>query len=62
MRSEIHDVQVSKAGCMSEYDGLDDVVRVRKIWFRFGKDSVWYTAKLMPVSNQLNRWIRWGSS
>ena len=26
MRSEIHDVQVSKAGCMSEYDGLDDVV------------------------------------
>ena len=26
MRSEIHDVQVSKAECMPEYDGLDDVV------------------------------------
>ena len=30
MGSEIHDVQVSKAGCMSEYDGLDNVVWVFK--------------------------------
>ena len=38
MRSEIHDVQVSKAGCMSEYDGLDDCLSQKdlvQIWERF---------------------------